>query len=414
MKKILTVVIIFIIYIQLFISCDLATSPGSINNPPGDILITVVFNMVNPGHWHRIDEVNIYRNGYAEIRRLEGEKIPASSRLLNSEEFQFLQNAFGDFDTLGDSYLRESYMDPYHYTITYHGNEEAKTVECDNSIFDHQLWHNPEYEILKKIVTTLHDVRKSLIGEGKYAGKLEFKFRPQKTEVGLDDEVVLIYEVTNKTNEHVSIPFANQQQLGYKVYHNGVMLAEVPMFYLPATSSWIIPARTTRSQKISWQQTVLYDEYEFSDRKVKSGNYTIVQYLLDGNSPYISTEIKITEKGETPLQARAIKSFARPQELLFELNNRISKTYVFNFNTDRPVGYKITSLETGQVVRADSSSSPGDTQITVEPYGDYVYSEPWDGRDPEGDFLQQGKYKLEMWLIGQDPDYRATREFWVF
>ncbi len=414
MKKILTVVIIFIIYIHLFSSCDLASSPESINNPPGDILITVVFDMINPGYWHRIDEVNIYQNGYANIQRLEGEEIPASSRLLSNEEFQFLQNAFRDFDFLEDSYLDESYRQSHQYIITYFGSEIAKTVECDNSVYNYLFRDDPEYQIIRAVVNAVNDIRISLIGEDKFAGILEFKFRPEKTVVGLDDEIVLVYEVKSKTSEHIYLGFANQQQLGYKVYHNGVMLAEVPMFFLPATSSWIIPARTTRSQKISWQQTVLYDEYEFSDRKVKSGNYTIVQYLLDGNSPYISTEIKITEKGETPLQARAIKSFARPQELLFELNNRISKTYVFNFNTDRPVGYKITSLETGQVVRADSSSSPGDTQITVEPYGDYVYSEPWDGRDPEGDFLQQGKYKLEMWLIGQDPDYRATREFWVF
>jgi hypothetical protein len=407
------IVIIFILCIGLYLSCDLIISPEFKEKPTGDIFITIVFDLVNPGYWHWVDEVTIFQNGYAAIRRLEGDSIPETFRLLSDEELYYIGNIFRDFDTLGDSYLRESYQDPYHYTITYIGNEDVKTVECDNSIFDHQIWYDPEYEILKKIVTALYDVRISLIGEGKYSGRLEFNFSPEKTYVNIDDDVLLHYEVRNNTNRGIDVMFLNQQQIGYKVYHNGALIAEYPTYFFPAGSTWRIPARISRTQKISWKQTVHRDEYENTDRKVKSGDYTIVQYLLDGNSPYSATTITITEKGDLPLQSRAIKSYSRPQELIFELNNRTSKEYSFVFNSDRPVGYKITSIETGEVIRSDSSGSPAHIQLTIEPFGEYVFSEPWDGRDSEGIFLQQGMYELEMWLIGQVPDYRATREFFI-
>jgi len=44
-------------------------------------------------------------------------------------------------------------------------------------------------------------------------------------------------------------------------------------------------------QKAEWDQ-MIYDEYG-STQKVEPGTYTIVQYLLDGNSPYRANELKI-------------------------------------------------------------------------------------------------------------------------
>jgi hypothetical protein len=394
-------------------SCDLVVQPVGKGLNSGELLIQALFNINNPGYWHCKDEVNVYDNGTVTIVRLEGDPISESSRYLSDDELKHLMRFLDDFGKLKDSYLRDENEDEWVYSVTYFGDGEKKTVTCDNSIYDYLTADPTVYNILRPIVIILSDVRLSLIGEGKYSGKLEFNLRPEKTVMDLDEEIVLIYQVFNSSRQDIFLQFANQQQLGYKVYHNGNFIAEYPLAVLPALSSWIIPAGHIREQRVSWSQTIHNDGYEFSDKRAKSGVYTIVQYLLDGNSPYRATDITITENGDTPLQARAIKSIMKPQVLIYELNNRISEEFVFTFDINKPVGYKIISLESGKVVRADSTESPGSSRIPVEPYGDYAYSIPWNGRDYDGNFLR-GKYRLEMWMIGQDPDYRAFREFWEY
>jgi hypothetical protein len=409
-----TIGIIIALCLIILPSCDLIIQPRIQEFDPDDLFAAVVFDVINPGYWHWRDEVRVYNNGKTTIQRRMGDEIPASSRSLSGEELTYLKSLFRDFGTLETSYLDDTYKEYSTYAITYYGDGKPKTVDCDNSVYDYRIAGSRQYEILRPIVSALSDIRIALLGEEKFAGKLEFNFRSEKSVVDLDEEIVLLYEVRNTSRQDVILPFANLQQLGYKVYYNGNLIVGYPMAFLPATSAWNIPAGSTREQKISWPQTIHNDGYEFSDKRAKSGVYTIVQYLLDGNSPYRATDIMITENGDIPLQARAIKSIMRPQELIYELNNRVSEEIVFTFSINKPIGYKIISLDSGKVIRADSTETPGSSRIAIEPYGDYIYSIPWNGRDSAGDFLKNGKYMLEMWMIGQDPDYRAFREFWIY
>jgi hypothetical protein len=406
--KTYTVGIVLIIWILLIPSCDLIIPPDGSGLIPGNLLITIHFDITNPGYWHWVDEVHIYDDRRATITRLEGDPIPVSSRMLSEIEFDYLGDLFGDFNKLEDSYLRDDYTETWIYTITYYGDGLRKTVKCDNSVYDYSN------EILRPIVRFVNEIRISLIGEDKYAGKLEFSLHPEKAVVNLDEDIVLQYRVRNISGKNVELIFPNQQQLGYKVYRDGKLIHGYPWFFLPAFSSWNIPAGSVREQKISWPQTIYFDEYEFSDKKAKSGVYTIIQYLLDSNSPYRATEITITENGNSPLQARAIRSILRPGLLIYELNNRISDEFVFEFNINKPIGYKIISTENGSVVRADSTETPGSARIAIKPFGDYIYPIEWNGRDSAGNILNNGRYILEMWMIGQDAKYRAIREFWVY
>ncbi len=400
----------------LFASCDrvVELDEGELN--PGNLAeVKVVFDIVNPGYWTWKDEVLLFSDGNAAFRRLEGEEMPASSRRLSAGELEYIKGLFRHFHRLRASYLDDRYKNYSRYSIilTYESGIK-KTVVCDNSVYDHQTLDSLRYWVLRPIVRALSDLRTSLVGEVRFAEKLEFDLRPERTVVNLDEQIVLVYRVINKTAQDITLAFANQQQLGYKVYYKGRLIAFSPMIFQPAGSSWVIPTSSEGVKKSHWLQQIIHDEYEYGDKKVKSGIYTIVQYLLDGNSPYRSTDIAITEVGGEPLQARAIKSLVRPRELIYELNNRVSREFSFTFSLDRPVGYKITSLETGAVVRADSSGAPKTHRIAIPPLSDYLFSEPWNGRDSEGNFLRRGRYRLEMWLIGQQPDFRATREFWVF
>jgi flagellar hook assembly protein FlgD len=52
--------------------------------------------------------------------------------------------------------------------------------------------------------------------------------------------------------------------------------------------------------------------------------------------------------------------------------------------------------------------------LQIEGAGEVLFSEPWNGKDSAGNFLPQGRYVLEMWLIGQNPDYRARSEFFAY
>ncbi len=412
MKNHNTFTTILLLCLIVFPGCDMIFGPSK-QKVSGDLHVRIIFYIVNPGYYTWRDEVQLFRDGKVTIKRLEGEAIPASSRVLSAEELEYIKSRLTNFGALGDEYLDDAYKNYNRYTIDVYDGGTVKTVTCDNSIYDIYTSDTLRYRILRPLVSAFSDVRTSLIGEGRFYGKLDFDLRPEKLTVGLDEEIVLNYRMKNKTNQDVTLGFANLQQLGYKVYHKGRLIQEFPMMTQPALSSWQIPARSESVKKTTWSQRI-YDEYEYADRKAKSGTYTIVQYLLDGNSPYRATDITITEEGAEPLQTRAIKSFLRPQELLYEMNNRVSREYVFTFTTTRTVGYKITSLATGNVVRADSSTAPGSAQITIPPYGDHVFSEPWNGRDPAGNFLPQGRYVLEMWLIGQNPDYRAVSEFFVY
>ncbi len=414
MKNHNTLTTILLLCLIVFPACDMIFGPKSTEKVSGDLHVRIIFYMVNPGYYTWRDEVQLFRDGKVTIKRLEGEAIPASSRVLSTAELEYIKSRLARFTELGNEYLDDAYKNYSRYTIDVYDGGTLKTVTCDNSIYDYRNWNSPQYTILRPLVSAFSDVRMSLIGEGRFSGKLDFDLRPEKLTVGLDEEIVLTYRVKNKTNQDITLVFPNVQQLGYTIYHKGRVISEFPWVVSPAFSSWQIPAASEAVEKAGWSQRIVHDEYEYSDRKAKSGTYTIVQYLLGGNSPYRSTDITITEQGAEPLQTRAIKSILRPQELLYEMNNRVSREYVFTFTTARPVGYKITSLATGNVVRADSSTAPGSAQITIPPYGDYVFSEPWNGADSAGNLLPKGGYRLEMWLIGQNPDYRAVRRFIVY
>ena len=284
------IIVFSVLLMTIFsLSCDLLLTTDT-ELPKHEPKITFVLHYPHGG-WK--DEVIVDVEGIIHLRRLEGDHLPEASRRLDEEELRYIRNLFEEFYSLDDEYIQYDESTTTLYTITYYGEEGEKIVRCDNSVYDHTLWGDPGYRILKKIVNELRDFRISLVGAKRFAGSLIFDFKPEKDTVKLGEPVALHYSVRNSTNSDVKMRFANLQQVGFKVYRDGELLLVYPLAFLPATSSWKIPARSTELRKAEWDQ-MIYDEYG-SSQKVEPGTYTIVQYLLDGNSPYRANEVTIKE-----------------------------------------------------------------------------------------------------------------------
>ena len=395
---------VLIILLLFFISCDLLLQTDP-ERRRSDRLIS--FFIVSHTGWK--DYVNVYTDGMVDFNRAKGDRLPSASRWLSDAELSYLKNLFDGIDILSTGYLR----DPSYtiYTIEYYGPDGIRTVVCDNSIYSHEVWSDPEYSLLRKIVDELNGIRTSLLGEERFTGKLEFDLSPEKTTVTLDEPIVLEYTVTNPADTNIVLSFANQQQLGYKVYHEDELIMNFPSFFQPATSGWKIPPGTTEIKQVPWKHTI-QDETGFYNWKVKSGTYTIVQFLLDANSPYQSTQVTVTEEGDEKIQTDVIYDFSTPVTFTYGMNNRVSESFAFSFNSDKRVGIKITSEETGEAVFTDTIRTDGPAELLLGPFEDHSFTYSWDRKNEAGDRVPAGFYTIEMWLIDHDPDLRAERRYY--
>lgn len=286
MKNAIIVPVIFcaILMTFSFVSCDLLITYWQRTSAQEE-LINFIFHDQYQG---LKDEVIVRDGGKIEFRRLEGGELPDASRALNKDEFAYIKNLFDNFYALDSEYIEYDESTTTLYTITYYGEDGEKTVRCDNSIYANS-------RKLRSIVTELMDFRSSLIGEKRFAGKLSFEFKPESEIVTSGEPVVLRCKVTNDTHEEIEMQFGNLQQLGYKIYRDGELLFEFPQAFLPSMSWWEVQPLSTEVQTIEWEQ-IMVDETGDHYIQVESGTYTIVQYLLDSNSPFRANEVTIDEK----------------------------------------------------------------------------------------------------------------------
>ncbi|MEX0906094.1 MAG: BsuPI-related putative proteinase inhibitor [Balneolaceae bacterium] len=393
------------------VSCDLIQSSST--DTATDSFIT--FTM-HPKHLEWKDEVTVHHTGRIDFRRLEGEELPPATRTLDDNEFQHLVTVFENFHVFNNECYQFDENSVTLYSITWHGDEGEKNVVCDSSA----LARIDENKELRPLVFLLRDFRQSLVGEVRFEDKLSFTLQPDKTTYNLDEPVILQYRVTNITGDPVAIEFSSGCQSGFKIYHRDgeIVFSSNAFGCTGALTSWEIPPFSTEIREFEWDHGA-YDGSIYQDRKVKSGTYTIVQFLRDGNSPYRSTEVTITEQGEGALQPRVVYNrFEDPSNFIYELNNRISESFSFDFSTDRKVGFQISEYDrdsqtAGEVVYTDTSGSPANSQINIEPFEEYAWNETWDRRDDAGNPVESGFYWAEMWLLGQEPELRTGRRVFI-
>lgn len=399
----------YILFLLIFFwwACEIVGPPHSYM---GDVLVTVYIH--STGHHEWTDRIQLFENNNVEINRIKGDPLPVSRRLLSDDEFGYVRSLFENFYELNDEYLDESYSSRK-YEIIYHGEKGDKKVVCDASVFSHYYFGIPEYEQLRLILDAFFDFRYALIGEKMHAGNLLFSFSPEKDVVNLDQDVVLNYRVKNITNKPVTLHFANIQQLGYKVYGENNLLRRFPLAFQPATSTWTIPERGEDLKQAAWNHHI-EEGTAFWDRKAKAGTYTIVQYLLDANSPYFSSAVTITEEGGEALQTRVIHNYSDPLKVTYDMNNRVSRPFTFQFQRQEYIGFRVVSDETDEIVFADTIRKEVNLTfvLTIDSFGDNTVEYVWNRRDFNNERLPSGFYDIEMWLIDQAPEYRAVRRYY--
>jgi hypothetical protein len=389
-----------------FFSCDLLLNSDS-ETTRHDTTKLITYTIDSDSGWK--DRIIIYNGGRAAFERVQGENIPHAERILSDDELSYIKALLGTISDLEENYTGEqSYTT---YTIEYYGPEGTKKIVCDNTVFSHSVLDDPDFVKLRNIVIELNTVRTSLIGETALTDVLEFNLKPQNTTVTLDESVVLEYSVTNKTAEAIVLPFANQQQLGFRVYRENELLITFPEIYQPATSGWMIPRNSTVQQQITWDHFVR-DDTGSEALKAKAGTYTIVQHLLDGNSPFQSTKVTITEEGDERIQSAVTRGFGTPITFTYVLNNRVSESFVFSFDSDARVGFEVHTRETGEIVFADTvyTDAPGTLLLDAFDVQSFAYS--WDRRGENGERVPAGSYTVKMWLVDQDNDHRAEIHFY--
>jgi hypothetical protein len=229
------------------------------------------------------DQVTISKSGMMSFERLEGEEIPESERTLFENELLYLNSFLEEFSEL-TSVCEEAEPGPYSIlTIQHNENQNLQqTVSC--SLFD-----DSGNSQLNRFLYFLHDLRLSLIGEARFDDKLSFHFYPQEPVFELGERLELVYEITNHTDEEIEINFPSGE-LGMHLYRdnqNLLTLREVPI----GASTMIISPGSTEKYK-RWLEEHHFEQF---DIHLESGPYTVIQFLMDGNSPYISNEITITE-----------------------------------------------------------------------------------------------------------------------
>jgi len=364
------------------------------------------------------DEVVLHSNGEMHFQRLEGKDTPPSVRTLHEVELKHFLKIFSGFKKFNNECSGFDKEDIIIYTITNNRGDQSKTVRCSNSAL------SPEENVkLFNIVREFENFKEMLQGEVRFADKLSFDFKPVQSEVSLDEPIAFEYKVTNNTNELVSIGFGSSSQRGLKIFKDGELLfSSQNSFFASVVTQWEIPPSSTVSKTFEWNHRS-DDGSIFQDRKVDSGTYTAIQFLVDGNSPVQTNENTITEEGQHTIQPRIIYNrFIDPAKFTYELNNRISKSFTFNFDSKRKVGflvrpYDLPSTEPdgdlGEIIfEAEMEASSG-KRIAIEPFENVVLDVKWNRKDAEGNSLPNGFYQIEMWLLDQDPKYRAERRVFI-
>jgi len=140
------IIVFFVLLMTIFsLSCDLLLVTDA-KLPKHEPKITFVLHYPHGG-WK--DEVIVDVEGIIHLRRLEGDHLPEASRRLDEQEFRYIRNLFEEFYSLDDEYIHYDESTTTLYTITYYGNEEEKTVRCDNRVYDHTLWGDPGFTMMK-------------------------------------------------------------------------------------------------------------------------------------------------------------------------------------------------------------------------------------------------------------------------
>lgn len=395
----------------LALGCKL---PVDVVEDPIETLIEVEFDASKDLHAGWLDRITMTPDRRLFFQRVKGTPSIFRSREADESEFVHIRNFLSRFQGLKDSYLKPESYENRIYRITVVQDQIIKVVRCDPSIYDYQTWQEPDYRLLRGIVGAFSNIRDSFIGEARYDEILQFNFAPTKFIYDLDEPLELVYSVTNLTHTDVYLNFGNQQQLGVKIYKGVEIVYDAPQVFLPATSSWKIPAGKTVRKAMVWRQDV-EDTLGFGGKMAKAGTYTIAQYLLDANSPYRFTKIVITENGQG-LSPRVYYIYTWqtvPATFIYELNNRISVPRHFVFPSARKVGLRILRSD-GSVVYSDTTATGSPTQMTIAPFGDFTETIRWDGKDQSGRPVPSAQYTVVMWLLGQTPSYEATARYHVW
>ncbi|MDP2208349.1 MAG: BsuPI-related putative proteinase inhibitor [Bacteroidota bacterium] len=407
MKKLL--IYSFCLFAIFLTSCkktDSVVSPLS-ENPEISVIIDASQNAYNPFK----DEVVINPSGLAVLERHFGASPQSISRRLNSEEHRYILTLIEEFLSLDSAYVRQP---PYErdiiFTITYRTASTTKVVKSDGIIHDDVTSYYRPHKILRNIRSGLTDVWESLITLNKYKNILQFNFTPSKLTFNLDEEINLKFEVTSLVNYDFNLNFSTSAQCGYKIYKAGKKVVDYPDGAWTVLTTWMIPAMQSDSQNFLWSQ-LLDDTSGQLGTKAKAGKYTIAQYLVDQNSTLYFSEITITEEG-TALSSRLIRDyFSFPVTFTYDLNNRISKPSLFNFSSDKKVGFVVKKVD-GTIVFADSSLFGQPSQLQLKPFDDFRFNFKWNNTDNNGNQLPSSRYIIEMWLVEQIPDHRAKMDYY--
>lgn len=408
MKKLL--IYLFCLLTIWVTSCkktDPVVSPVS-ENPEISVIVDASQNASNPFR----DELVINPAGLAVLERHFSGSKQSLSRNLNSEEYRYILALFEDFLSLDSVYVRQiPNRQEAIYTITYRTSSTTKVVKSDGIIHDEVTSYSRPHKILRNIRSGLTDVWVSLITLNNYKNILQFNFTPSKLTFNLDEEINLKFEVTSLVNYDFVLNFSTSAQLGCKIYKDAKMVVDYPAGAYMVLTKWTIPALQNVSQEITWTQ-YLQDASGQIGPKAKAGKYTIAQYLVDNHSTFYFSEITITEEG-TPISSRLIRDFIFPVTFTYELNNRISKPSMFNFSSDKKVGFAIKKAD-GTIVFADTSPSGQPSQLQLKAFEDFRFNFKWDGTDNAGNPVEKRPYRIEMWLLEQAPDYRANMVYYLY
>lgn len=408
MKNLLFVfVILFAIILTSCNKIDPIVSPN-VENPE----ITVIIDASNKSYNPFTDEVVINPSGLAVYERNFGLPQQRVYRKLNDEEHRYILALFEEFLSLDSTYIRQPpNRDETTFTITYRTSSTTKVVKSDGIIHDNATYLYQPHKILRDIRSGLTDVWESLITLNKYQNILQFNFKPSKSIFNLDENINLIFEVTSLVSNDFDLNFYTSAQCGYKIYKDGKKVVDYPEGARTVLTSWTIPAMQKDSQNFIWTQ-LLQDASGQLGPKTKAGKYTIAQYLEDLNSPFYFSEITITEEG-TALSSRVIRDFVFPVTFTYELNNRISKPAVFNYTSNKKVGFVVKKVN-GTIVFADSSLSGHSSQLQMKAFEDFRFNYTWNGTDNNGNPVSKTRYYVEMWLLEQTPDYRAKMDYYLY
>jgi hypothetical protein len=404
--------LIFILFLPAIMSCDLINSDSEILNLQKDPWISFVSEARHLG-WK--DEITLHNSGLLVFNRLKGEKKPDAARALFDDEILHFINLSENLHGWTGTCNEYDNSSPRQYSITIHSEDGPQTLLCDDS----SLGRSDSNKPLRPVLSFLRDLQMSMWGEVRFDDKLTFDLKPRKKVVNLDEPVDLQYIVLNRSDREITMSFPSSAQRGVKIYRDGEIIFSTAAFAsLGVITYWEIPAWSAKSKEYAWDHSS-FDGSIYHDRKVNSGTYTVIQYLQNGNSPYQATEITITEQGEQKLQSRVLYNrFDDPFAFSYELINRISEPYEFDFSSNRKVGFQIREYDTqrqtpGNVIYSNISGEAQSTNLKLDAFKEYTWTETWDLTGSDGNPVPNDFYWAEMWLMDHNPDYRAGRRVFI-